>query len=116
MKTSFALTHPNLATQWHPTLNGDLIPEMVTPGSGKKVWWLGECGHEWDAIIAGRSGKRLGCPYCSGHRVLAGFNDLATINPEIVKFWHPTKNGDLTPEMVTVGSKNYAWWVCKMGV
>ena len=26
-----------------------------------------------------------GCPYCSGHRVLVGFNDVWTTNPEIAK-------------------------------
>jgi hypothetical protein len=32
-------THPELAEQWHPTKNGDLRPEHVTAGSGKKAWW-----------------------------------------------------------------------------
>ncbi len=32
-----AATFPELAAQWHPDKNGDLLPSMVTAGSNKKV-------------------------------------------------------------------------------
>ena len=32
--------------------------------------------------------------------------------PELVKEWHPTKNGDLTPKDVTYGSDKKVWWKC----
>ena len=32
--------NPRLASQWHPTKNGNLKPEQVTFGSRRKVWWL----------------------------------------------------------------------------
>jgi hypothetical protein len=35
-----ATTHPELAAQWHPDLNGNLRSEDVVPGSDKKVFWL----------------------------------------------------------------------------
>ena len=31
-------------------------------------------------------------------------------HPDIAKEWHPTKNGNLTPEMVTYGSNLKVWW------
>jgi hypothetical protein len=34
--------------------NGDLTPEDVTPGSHKKVWWVCEKGHEWQARMSVR--------------------------------------------------------------
>ena len=34
-KYSLARLKPILASQWHPTKNGDLTPEDVTPGSKK---------------------------------------------------------------------------------
>ena len=37
--------YPDVAAQWHPSLNGALTPEMVTPGSSKKVWWQCSMGH-----------------------------------------------------------------------
>ena len=69
MKNSLLEIKPELAKEWHPTKNGMLTPAEVTIGSHKKVWWLGSCGHEWEAQIKARcSGTR--CPYCSGNKVL----------------------------------------------
>lgn len=45
---------PELAKEWHPTKNGDLNPEQVTSGSAKKVWWICDKGHEWEAVIGRR--------------------------------------------------------------
>ena len=49
-KKSLAETHPELATEWHPTKNS-LLPWQVSAGSNKKVWWKCEKGpdHEWEA-------------------------------------------------------------------
>ncbi|WP_390175708.1 zinc-ribbon domain-containing protein [Lawsonella clevelandensis] len=33
----------------------------------------------------------------------------------LVAQWHPTKNGDVTPDMVTDGSNAKVWWVCEHG-
>ena len=63
-KTDLATVNPTLAAQWHPTLNGDLLPSQVAPRSHKKVWWrCPTCGHEWTAMIANRS-RGTGCPQC----------------------------------------------------
>lgn len=112
-----AAEYPELATQWHPTKNGDLLPSQVKAGSKKKVWWLGECGHEWEAVVKARALHNTGCPYCStrNRRVLVGVNDLATLKPELAAQWHPTKNGELTPSMVKLKSNKDAWWVCEKG-
>ena len=32
--------------------------------------------------------------------------------PELVKEWHPTKNGNLTPDNVTSVSGKEVWWIC----
>ena len=97
---------------WHPTRNGDLKSDQVTPSSRRKVWWICDRGHEYQARIQDRKRSGGGCPYCAGRKVLAGFNDLATVNPSLASQWHPTKNEDLTPEMVSKGSKKRVWWQC----
>ena len=62
-----ATREPLLAKQWHPKLNGSLTPEMVTPGSHRKVWWQCPDGHVWRAVIYSRSGAHVsGCPICAG--------------------------------------------------
>ena len=113
-ENSLLIKNPVLASEWHPTKNGKLLPEMVTPSSNKKVWWQCEKGHEWEAVINSRN-QGAGCPYCSGLKAIVGYNDLETVNPELASQWHPTKNGALTPQDVTVGSNKKVWWQCEKG-
>jgi len=111
-ENDLASTRPVIAAQWHPTKNDTLRPENVTSKSNKRAWWVCERGHEWEAQISQRTFAGNGCPYCTGKRVLKGFNDLATVEPLIAAQWHPELNGSLTPEMVTVGSHKRVWWIC----
>ena len=113
-KKTLATEYPEIAKEWHPTKNGDVTPNDVTPKSGKKVWWLGSCGHEWDAVVNHRTNGQ-NCPICSNHRLLPGFNDLATKFPSLVKEWHPTKNGFLKPSDVFPKSTKKVWWLGKCG-
>lgn len=62
-----AAREPEVAAQWHPTLNGALTPEMVTAGSRRKVWWACPSGHIWKAAVYSRAGpQKCGCPVCAG--------------------------------------------------
>lgn len=111
---SLQSVNPSLAEEWHPTKNGSLLPNMFSPSSHDKVWWLGKCGHEWQAVISSRNAGR-GCPYCSGNKLLLGFNDLETTNPELALEWHPVRNGELTPNDVRANSHKIVWWLGKCG-
>ena len=113
--TSLGNLNSALAQEWHPTKNGDLTPYDVAPGSNKKVWWKCDKGddHEWVVSINNRSNGG-NCPICLGQKVVNS-NCLATLNPELAKEWHPTKNGDLTPYGVTAGSNKKVWWKCNKG-
>jgi hypothetical protein len=104
---------PFLAQEWHHTKNGNLTPKDVSPGAHKKIWWQCRKGHEWEAVVYTRS-KGVGCPYCSG-RAAYKENCLATISPALAKEWHPTKNGNLTPDDITPGSNKKVWWQCGRG-
>lgn len=106
---------PHLAADWDTERNGSLTPDQITPYSNKRVWWRCALGHEWQAVIAARTVESSGCPYCAGRRVLAGFNDLATLFPQLAAQWDDTLNGSLTPEMVTPGSHKRIWWRCSEG-
>lgn len=106
--------YPEIAAQWHPIRNGDLQPCDFMPASNRKVWWLDEHGHEWLMLISARTrkNKQQGCPYCSGNRVLIGFNDFASQCPNEAKLWHPVKNGLLRSCDVTYGSNRKVWFQC----
>ncbi len=107
--------YPELAGEWHPTLNKELRPEDVTACSNRRVWWKCRLGHAYRATVSSRTMRDGGCPYCAGRRVLPGFNDLATVEPEIAAQWHQTLNGPVGPDMVTAGSGRKVWWQCSEG-
>lgn len=105
--------NPELAKEWNSEKNGQLLPSQVTTKSGKKVWWICFKGHEWRAIVGDRS--KRGCPYCAGRYPISGETDLATINPELSREWHPTNNQQLSPNQVTPFSAKKVWWLCSEG-
>ena len=106
---------PELAEQWNREKNGTLGPEQVSVFCNKKVWWKCGRGHEWQAKISDRATKRSDCPYCTNRKVLAGFNDLKTVEPLVAAQWHPDKNAPLEPGMVLPGSTKRVWWRCTDG-
>ncbi len=110
------VSDPKIANEWHPTKNGDLRPEDVTPNMTRKVWWKCAEGddHEWSTPINLRTQRKFGCPFCAGQKV-SKTNNLLVEYPEIAKEWHPTKNGDLKPENSTFGSGKKVWWKCPHG-
>ncbi len=110
-----ATTYPELAEQWNYEKNGALTPRDVTIGYSSKVWWTCPLGHEWETTVNNRVSSSTGCPYCAGRKVWPGFNDLASKRPDIAAEWNTEKNGDLTPRMVTTGTKRKVWWTCPLG-
>lgn len=88
---SLASLIPHLVTQW--IFNKNIKnPYTIKSYSDEKAWWIGECGHEWETSVKNRSlGKN--CPYCAGIKVLIGFNDMWTTNPELAKLLANTEDG-----------------------
>ena len=112
-ESSLLFSNPEIAKEWNFDRNGTLKPQNITASSNKKIWWKCNQGHEWQARIDHRS-SGSGCPYCAGKKVLKGFNDLQTINPELAKEWNYQKN-NLTPVEVTPNSNKKVWWKCSNG-
>jgi len=106
-------TNPEIAKQWCYSKNGGLTPEMVIRHSREVVWWECDKGHIWDMSVTHRS-VGYGCPICSNKRVLAGYNDLLTLNPKLAEEWDYEKN-TLLPSEVTVSSSKRVFWKCKAG-
>ena len=112
VEKSLASVNPDLASEWHPIKN-TLQPTQISANSGKRVWWLGKCGHSWPASVASRN-KGSGCPVCRGLVVLKGFNDLETLYPEIATEWDFEKNKKKPSDVTAYTPKRY-WWRCNLG-
>lgn len=105
---------PTLATEWHPSKNGTLKPEMIMPSSHDKVWWLcPKCGYEYPAAPSKRTRENpTGCPVCANRVIIPGINDLATLRPDLTCEWHPSKNGNLKPTEIAPNYSKKVWWKC----
>ena len=59
---------PEIAKDWHPTLNRTLSADQVTVGSTRRVWWRCPDGHVWRTAVYNRTGKQAtNCPICVGN-------------------------------------------------
>lgn len=105
-------THSYILKEWNykQNLKNNIKPENVFAGSHKKVWWICQNGHEWEASISNRIRGR-GCPVCSNKKIVAGINDLITTNPQIEKMWDYEKN-NTSPLLYSQGSDKKVWWIC----
>ena len=112
MNNSLSEVHPELVSEWSEK-NLTLTPDDITFGSNKKVWWRGACGHEWQTSVKARSNGEK-CPICSGARVIAGINDLATTDSQLLSEWDYEQN-KLKPTEVSRTSAKRAWWKCRHG-
>jgi len=109
---------PEIANTWHPDKNPGLTPDDVTFSSRTRIWW--QCPvvprHVWETTVNNR--QRSGCPYCAGrmkpqHYTRVRYTlSLRASHPELSKEWDGSRNGTLTPDLVTAGSKYSAWWQC----
>ncbi len=100
-----ATKHPDLARQafgWNP--------KEVLSGSHKRLSWKCELGHVWKSMLYSRISSEAGCPICSGHKILEGYNDLATTHPALAAEadgWDPSK--------VQKGTRQTKMWKCSQG-
>lgn len=110
----FPIEYPELLEEWYYEKNGDLDPNSLSLGSTRKVWWKCKINpkHIWDATIYNRTKKTKGCPFCSSFRTHPD-ESLATLFPNLLEEWHPTRNEGLNPYEVAPKGVRRVWWKCK---
>ena len=107
---ALSVTHPHLASQWHPTRNGDLEPSGVSARTPTVVWWI--CGaarpHTWQAAVSARAQSDSTCPSCA----VRPKNLLKDHHPALAREFHPTRNRPLTIDDIGTGTNRRVWWRC----
>jgi len=78
----------------------------------KSIFWKCTLKHSYMATAFDKMRNRGGCPYCKNMRVLKGFNDLASRNPELLVEWNYQLNEKL-PEEITFCSGVKVHWICR---
>ena len=104
---------PNLKKEWDFE-NNILNPYKLTAGSNKIASWVCVNGHHFNMKISHRKDGH-GCPYCSGNKILSGFNDLETWcknhDNHTLKKWDYIKN-NILPSECSKTSNLKVWWKC----
>lgn len=102
---------PELCKEWDEEKN-KISPAEITCGSNYRAWWFCEKGHHYQAAVSKRAGKRpTGCPYCAGRKILKGFNDMGTRNPQVLCDWNYERN-EISPYQISSYSQKKVWWKC----
>ncbi len=111
-ENNFTISHPELLEEWDYKKNKNLLPESLSAGSNKKVWWkCKKCGSSFATSIGRRIVYR-NCPYCSAKKV-NDTNSLEKKYPELMKFWDKEKNKAILPSELYYSSNKSVWWICE---
>jgi hypothetical protein len=105
---------PEIASEWNYQRNGKIEPKNVFARSGQVYWWRcsNKFDHEWRSSVSNRTRPSGGgCPFCSNKTLLTGFNDLATVRPDLMALWDHQKNPKQPSEILS-GTHQRAWWKC----
>jgi hypothetical protein len=106
--------YPEVAKEWNHEKNTLKLSD-ITFGSGRKVWWKGACGHEWQAKVANRTTLKNGCYYCKSTSVVRDENRLSLRFPIIAAELHPSENGNIKASEIAFGSTKQLWWLGNCG-
>ena len=106
---SHQLTH--LLTEWDYDKNS-FKPHEVNAHTPKKFWWKCSFGHSYETSIYSRVNRGSGCPYCAHQKLMKGFNDMATLHPELLSEWNYNKNKTIEPSDIMSGVDDKVWWLC----
>lgn len=116
-----------LLEQWDYEANSPLTPKDISFGSTKIVCWHYECiskytnkkvSFNWSESPNRRTAKTPKnnsniCKFIYAGIYYKGYNDLQTVDPELAKLFHPTKNGTNKASDYCVGSNKKVWWLYK---
>ena len=107
---------PHLRDEWDTERNAGLSFDTILATASQKVSWVcsKRTSHRWTTSVYHRAIGGTGCPYCA-HRRIAPEDSLAGKRPELAAEWHPTKNGNRTPEQEALTGKEKRWWRCQHG-
>lgn len=104
-----ATTDPDIAVLLSPD-NERKADTLMRSFSMGAEWICPTCGGEYPRRICDKTPDDSDCPYCHGTKVLTGYNDLATTNPELVSQYSSLNERPAT--MVRKDWKNYVYWEC----
>ena len=106
-----ATLHPRISREWDSEKNENPDPTGISPNANKKYWWRCALSHSWEAPPVSRVSMKSGCPYCANQKVLAGWNDLASLGEPFVSEYALSNPRPI--QEVYQRAKYKVTWVCQ---
>jgi hypothetical protein len=108
----FIVEYPHLSADFVSTVDGEgFLDDLNSNSSTMCVWKCGEHDHTYEATVRRRA-EGATCPYCSGRKILKGFNDVATTHPQVLEEWN---DATYKPTELSAGSNKIVEWKCENG-
>lgn len=114
LNTSVA-DHPKLVDAWADPrpYDGLVVDDLCggVDGQNRGLTYALRCpqGHKLDTVA--RSYFFAGCPWCRGNETRSiPPKSLADVDPEVSLTWHPSRNGEKTPENTPSSYRKPLWW------
>jgi len=104
---------------WHVKKNVPVTPRQIFKHSNEKYWFSCDvCAHDFQSVVNDVTQNRW-CPFCSSYQLCSDMmcqscNTNSFANNEKSYFWHPTKNGIISPRHVFKHSHDKYWFNCAM--
>lgn len=111
-KTGGLQKYQNLLAQWDYERNGNVDPLKVNIHDKRSFYWKCQYGqHSFPAKISYRV-SNSNCPYCTGKKVLKGFNDIESQCKNVMIEWDYDNNDILPSEVVYTATTPKIHWKC----
>ena len=110
----FKSRYPELAEKLSPELQK--VADRILGAEGKYLKWICSiCGGEYSDAVGNMLKGINNCPYCNNKKVLSGFNDLATRNPDLVDEAYLVGNYMIGTDLSKSknDSNKLAYWICQ---
>lgn len=104
-----ATTEPDIAALLSPN-NERKADTLMRSFSMGAEWICPTCGGEYPRRICEKAPDDSDCPYCHGTKVLTGYNDLATTDPDLATLY--SSKNDKPASMVQKDWNKYVYWEC----
>ena len=106
---------PDIASQLHPTLNGDLKATGIAAASSHRVWWKCAKNHPFIATPANRTLTGAGCGVCLNRTLISGVNDFATLHPFMALQLQRPSMSSKRANQLSADDTKMRDWVCPDG-
>lgn len=83
--------YPEIERIWDYENNDGLIPENILCSTRATFNYKCHSGHKWNESLPTLIQNNFACAYCSGRRLLPGYNSVSDVYPHLVDEWN-TKN------------------------